>query len=310
MEFKEEVRFCIPAYFEDNLIFDPQKTVYGIIHNYLPENVKLIAFGMPGTCTWNGGRAIFQEGHTIQKIEGYFVSFIYNFGIDIQLTMTNGLLEETDLYDRYGNALLKLAEKYYKNVEVLVNSPLLESYIREKYPKIRLAKSITSPIEPTIEDCSKYSTILIPFDRNEDYEYIKKLANAGANLEMSIAECCEKNCPFRTVHYENQNSYQIYSGKEIYSGCINKLTTETIKKETLPFYESIGVKNFKLTERADAATTIDNIIEYLIPEKEKFTIRNNLYKCLNDKINWEAQDFYGGKLPNFNKLAEKIIQFQ
>ena len=50
-------------------------------------------------------------------------------------------------------------------------------------------------------------------------------------------------------------------------------------------------------------------MKYLIPEKEKPTIRNNLYKCLNDKIKWENQDFYSGKLPNFNKLAEKMIQF-
>ena len=310
MEFKEQVYFVMPAVFNDDLLYDPGKTMYGIIKNYLPENVGIKVYGIPGTCSWNGGRLMIKEMHTIEKIEGYFASLIFNFGIDIQLTMTNSLLKKEDTYDRYGNALLGLAEKYCNNVEVLVSSPILEEYIREKYPKIRIARSITNLVHPTEEDCERYSTVVLPFSKNEDFEYIKRLAKTGVELEMSITEGCLRDCPFRSEHYKITDMNQLYECKGNQPECLATRPTFPTDKELLPKYAAMGVRNFKIIDRCHLGTAIENIVDYLIDDNDKRTIRNNLYLSLKDELAWGNQDFYTGNFTMLVDLAKALQQYK
>ena len=73
-------------------------------------------------------------------------------GVALRYTFTNTLLREEDVYDSYCNECMKLGNNGLN--EVLVNSPILEKYIREKYPKYRIISSTTKGIK-TIDGLNK-----------------------------------------------------------------------------------------------------------------------------------------------------------
>ena len=91
---------------------------------------------------WNGGRVVF--GIT-GKSEIESVLQIYNKrGIPVRFTWTNSLLEEKHLQDTYCNLIMRLADNGLN--QVLVNTPVLEEYIRREYPRFPVISSTTKRI--------------------------------------------------------------------------------------------------------------------------------------------------------------------
>lgn len=81
---------------------------------------------------WNGGRAVIGIAGK-KDIEN--ILFGYNSkGIPVRFTWTNSLLEEKHLSDTYCNLIMKMADNGLN--QVLVNTQVLEEYIRREYSEV------------------------------------------------------------------------------------------------------------------------------------------------------------------------------
>ena len=62
----------------------------------------------------------------------------------MRFTWTNSLLTEEHLQDTYCNLIMRLADNGMN--QVLVNTPVLEQYLRQKYPGYQYISSTTKRI--------------------------------------------------------------------------------------------------------------------------------------------------------------------
>ena len=84
-------------------------------------------------CYWNGGRVM--EGY-IKDVDMHSIIDIFNnWEIPLRFTFTNTLIDEPLLHDPQCNKIMRMANNGMN--EVLVNSPLLEQYLRSEYPNFK-----------------------------------------------------------------------------------------------------------------------------------------------------------------------------
>ena len=146
-------------------------------------NIKAIYGCFPG-CIWNGGGFTFGNGAIDYRVMHDYFKWYADKNVIIQLTFTNPTLEQTDIYDRYGNAILEAAS-HYDNIEVLVVSPFLEEYIRGKYPHIKIDKSIiattkereseTDNLDGYIKTLDNYNRCVLPRKYSKDREFLRTI---------------------------------------------------------------------------------------------------------------------------------------
>ena len=110
------------------------QAVIHMMHEYpdkFNEGYKIgSVYGTFPGAIWNGGRAVFG---IYSKSDMEKVIETYNkYDIPVRFTWTNSLIEEKHLNDTYCNLIMELADNG-KN-QVLVNTDVLEHYLREKYP--------------------------------------------------------------------------------------------------------------------------------------------------------------------------------
>jgi len=165
---------------------------------YDDVTVKAVYGAFPPSI-WNGGRVMsfdFVERAAI-------VAALKNFnglGVALRFTFTNTLLREEDVHDSYCNECMKLANNGLN--EVLVNSPILEKYIREKYPKYRIISSTTKGIK-TIDglnkELEKYPIVVADYTLNNKKELFQ-IPNRD-RCEILLNTNCADNCQARQQHY-------------------------------------------------------------------------------------------------------------
>ena len=294
-KYKNTVYFHIPIYFDIN-IFDRTNYIYHALLNtdINRGDIKLVGYGCPNNCIWNGGRLIMGQQYDIEILE-LIVSFYKSFLSDIQFTFTNFLLEENDVYDRYGNALLDLANRY--DIEILICSNILEKYIRDKYPNIRIARSIINNTTITSGDLDKYSTIVVSKYKNKDILYLKTLFSYAthSSLELLIDEQCAIDCPRRARdHYEAYNKSQLYIKHNLCKMCTAEDKSSYKQIEILPEeinnYLDIGINHFKLSGREKAPLFIESAVKYMIKEEHQQDVRMNAYTSMAELINEQVKN--------------------
>ena len=114
------------------------------LHHSHPEyfNEGIEFGGIYGTfpgAIWNGGRLVC--GVTSSTNMKETISLFNDANIPLRYTYTNPLLEEKHLYDTYCNLTMELANNEMN--EVIINSPLLEEYLRKNYPNFKYILSTT-----------------------------------------------------------------------------------------------------------------------------------------------------------------------
>lgn len=285
MDFKynSTTYFHVPIYFDSN-VFGNIDYIYKMLLNseYNRGDIKLIGYGCPNNCIWNGGRLILGQQYDIETL--YLITSIYKELLeDMQFTFTNFMLQSSDVFDRYGNALLNIAHEF--DIEILVCSDILENYIRKIYPDMRIARSIINTNNLSQDDFKKYSTIVVSKYKNKDLKYLKKLnADKGnTNLELLVDETCGINCPRRArEHYQAYNMSQLYMRHNLCRQCTSEDKYSYKQIEILPEdinkYLKIDYNRFKLSGREDIAIFIESIIKYIIKEDEQQNLRMEFYK--------------------------------
>ena len=96
--------------------------------------------------------------------------------------------------------------------EVIVNSPLLEDYIRKNYPKYKLTSSTCKRLDDgerlAAELEKDYHIVVVDYDLNNRFDILEKLPNKE-KCEFLVNSNCRPKCPDRAQHYYNVELQQI-----------------------------------------------------------------------------------------------------
>lgn len=236
---------------------------------------------------WNGGRAVFG---LIPKHEIENTLKLYNSeGIPVRFTWTNSLLEEKHLQDTYCNLIMHLADNGFN--QVLVNSQILEDYIRREYPSFPLISSTTKRITDQdklrAELFKDYYLVVLDYDLNHDQILLDELKPFADRLEILVNEVCYPNCQKRSEHYAHQSRMQLEynvhtsfpcpnnSTPRAFSECMNR--PAFISNERIGNYIDRGYVNFKIAGRGMPVDYVkDSYLYFLVRDEHREFIRKKI----------------------------------
>ncbi len=186
---------------------------------------------------------------------------------------------------------LKLADNGMN--EVLVNSPLLEEYIRSNYPGYKIILSTTREIKE-IEEIEKqalkdYYIIVLDksFNNTDKLEQLKD----KDKYEILVDSFCMDLCPNSTSHYKEVSRAQLEFDSAVFPSCraINRDFYEFLINETFITVEDIygkyyemGYNKFKLDGRAfNVYTVMESYMYYLVKPVHRDRVRLSVIKALD-----------------------------
>ncbi len=249
---------------------------------------------------WNGGYPM----RMVPKITPYEfikrVKKLNNNGIGVSYTFSNYYIKEKDLDDKWCNYFLENSHTPLNGISC--TSEILLKYIRKNYPKFKMTASTThlnNSLDYLKQLQDKYDFVVLPSDVNRNYEVIKQLD--VSRVEILVSTACTPNCKVKNLHYELNNkwnyshdiddlqAYLKFKNSQDHCWEIRK-TKRTginlIKKYELEELKSLGIKHFKLQDRADFLTTVMNIFQFAI---------------------FYSNEPLGTKMKLFNKLPRKAV---
>ena len=226
-----KARFHLPdfaGHFKFNLVFAEFLKRYP---EYFREGVEIASvYGVFPPSMWNGGRT--QTGIcNPEAVKGILKAF-NDRGIPLRFTFTNPMLEKQHLADPFCNMVMKLADNGLN--EAIVLSPLLEAYIREKYPRFKITSSTCKRITDAAQLCSEvekdYHIVVIDYDLNHDFETLEKIPDKK-KCELLVNACCNPGCPTRSEHYRAIGTQQIIYAEHVRKYGDAPLDMEKIQRE-------------------------------------------------------------------------------
>lgn len=203
------VKFHLPdftTHFTLNLVF---LSMLKSCPQYFREGVEIASvYGAFPPSLWNGGRVIggkCDESFVRQAVEAF-----NSQGIPLRFTFTNPALKEEHLSDPFCNMVMKAADNGMNGV--IVNSPLLEDYIRKNYPKYKLTSSTCKRLDDgerlAAELEKDHHIVVVDYDLNNRFDILEKLPNKE-KCEFLVNSNCRPKCPDRAQHYYNVGLQQI-----------------------------------------------------------------------------------------------------
>ncbi|MCR5675078.1 MAG: hypothetical protein K6G16_05140 [Lachnospiraceae bacterium] len=243
---------------------------------------------------WNGGRAVFGSvpEDTMKKILGYFDQE----QIPVRFTWTNPLIGEEHLSDPFCNRIMELADNGRN--QVLVNSPVLEDYIRRKFPRFPLISSTTKRITDLsgmqAELAGDYTLLVLDYDMNHDETVLRALEPDAGRIEILVDEICFPHCPKRTQHYLDEGRAQLAGDTGSRFPCPNRIGSSIrpsfaecrkrsgfVSREELPGYITRGFVNFKLVGRGlPPALVRDSLLYYLVKDDHRDFIAGKIKQAM------------------------------
>lgn len=183
--------------------------------DYFREGVEIASFyGAFPPSLWNGGRTI--GGTCDERFIKSVLKLFNDQGIPLRFTFTNPVLKEEHLSDEFCNMVMRLADNGLN--EVIVNSPLLEDYIRTTYPNYKITSStckrITDPKKLAEELEKDYHIVVLDYDLNNRFDMLEGLPNKD-KLEILSNACCDPACKMRKEHYRIIGEQQIIYNEHI-----------------------------------------------------------------------------------------------
>ncbi len=231
---------------------------------------------------WNGGRLI--PGEFSENIAKKTISCLNESGVKCAFTFTNSLLQEEHLIDKDCNTLMDMA----KGNTIILNSPLLENYIREKYDGYDIVLSTTRQLS-TVEQVNEalrqdYRLVVLDYNMNHDWEVLEQLEDKS-RCELLVNACCRDNCPQRKEHYtyiskrqlelhdnipENeQDKFHCRGGNYEYfqfKHFKNFISIEEIREKYIP----MGFQHFKLEGRgSNTLHLLEQYVQYLVKPQHR-----------------------------------------
>lgn len=176
---------------------------------YFHEGLEIASFyGTFPQSLWNGGRSI--PGICDKSYVKMVVREFNKLQIPLRFTFTNPVITEEHLNDDFCNFILRTADNGINGV--IVVSPILEEYIRTKYPRYKITSStckrITDIDNLNNETNKNYDIVVLDYDLNNKFDILEKVQNKEI-CEILVNACCRPNCPNRVDHYREIGLSQI-----------------------------------------------------------------------------------------------------
>lgn len=288
----DKINFYLPDFYDKyelNILVCDTLRMYP---EYFYDNIKIGAvYGCFPNSIWNGGRVVL-GGAVKEEIE-YIIEDFNGRGIPIRYTFTNPLLEKKHLYDTFCNLCLEAADNG-KN-EIIINSPLLEAYIRKHYPDYKFISSTTKCLESIdmVEEELKKDYALIVLDNSfNNAEKTFKLPEKE-RYELVVNSYCRDKCPNRVKHYEEIARAQLEFRSSQFPSCpfINLPKEKQMQKrgfitkeQVYGKYKEAGFRHFKIDGRAfDNRKVMESYLYYLVKPEYYDFVKNAWYQAM-DKL--------------------------
>jgi len=189
----------------------------GIVHRELlipfidafqVPNVSLSVHDGFSGLSWSGGR---ERGSTIvpDMLDNVLEQYRQR-NVGFNLLFSSHLLGPKDLGNEYGNRLLQ--KLHDERNGVVVCDGVLADYVRERYPKYQLIRSvINSYLDEIIyrdsnaivdyfeQKAQKYDRVVVPSELNLRFEILDQLDKT--KLEFLVNNNCFWHCPYAIKHY-------------------------------------------------------------------------------------------------------------
>lgn len=262
---------------------------------YFYDGIKIGAvYGSFPGAIWNGGRKClgFTDFDNIEST----ISKFNDRGVPIRFTFTNCLIEESHLQDTYCNLIMELGNNGMNGV--IINSELLENYLREKYPKYQYILSTTRcerNIDKINQYCTEYDMVVSDYRDNHNFDFLGQIKDKS-KIELLINAYCSPDCKRRKEHYDYLSSDQlnfrrtspmdkVFACPTYNRSFYEALELDSVIKngELYSTYSNLGFENFKIEGRSNSIyDVIESYIYYLVKPEYKDQVRLFLLKrCVN-----------------------------
>jgi collagenase-like PrtC family protease len=250
---------------------------------------------------WNGGRGELRTCE--ERFMRQVVDSFNSLGVPIRYTFSNPLIGKEHLSDKHCNLLLDIANNGMN--EVIVVSPILEEYVRNKYPNFKIISSTCKEIKnfgKLQEELEKdYKLVVLDYNWNNKFDELEKIEKKD-KCEFLVNACCVPNCQRRTEHYlsigknaliysealKNKTEPQKIpfickdSSNNYYQYCkfSTFITPDSIWEKYLP----MGFSNFKIEGRtSNFFNTLESYVNFLIKPEFRDEVRHEWILALMDK---------------------------
>ncbi len=193
-------------------------------------------FGEFPLSLWTGGRfAGFDQcdGKCINAV----IKRLNDKGIHIRYTWTNPEITEKDLDDPYCNYCMDCANNGMN--EVMIFNPILEEYLRKKYPNFAYNSSTCKEIKDidqlNAEIAKDYKYVVLDYNLNNRWDLLDKVEHPE-KLEVLVNTCCTPNCPRRGAHY-------VQEARNERIAIENRKLPKDKQKPLIPWYCEYGETN-------------------------------------------------------------------
>jgi len=258
--------------------------------HYFREGVEIGSFfGCFPVALWNGGRLIAHDQCDASFITNVIKS-VNGKGIPVRYTFTNPLITEEDLDDPFCNFCMQAADNGMN--EVMIMSPILEKYLREKYPNFAYNSSTCKEIksvEAFNEELDKpYKYVVLDYNMNNNWDFIGQLKDPG-RLEVLVNTLCQPDCKRRGEHYrqiardqrqvlinrtlpkEQQVPIQTWHCEYGEKNCIHTIKgypTFISVEDIWEKYVPAGINNFKIEGRTGSLFSLIDTYSYFMLKPE------------------------------------------
>ncbi|MCR5120912.1 MAG: hypothetical protein K6B74_00670 [Ruminococcus sp.] len=280
------VRFHLPDFagrFRFNLVF---AEMLKRCPQYFRDGVEIASvYGCFPPSLWNGGRM--QGGYCDKEFIRTVISTFNDRGIPLRFTFTNPMIEKKHLYDVFCNMVMEMADNGLN--EAIVFSPLLEDYIRQKYPNYKLTSStckrITDPEAMYSEVEKDYHIVVLDYDLNNKFDILEKIPDKE-KCEILVNACCEPGCKRRSEHYRLIGLHQIEYAEYIRKHPNSDYTDDDFMKkhpEMKQFAKcpSVGRTVFDIQQLSTHISPDDIWNKYVPMGFSQFKIEGRTYETLN-----------------------------
>ncbi len=270
-----------------------------------------IVHGSP-LCTWNSGRVLNHLLRENTEISTAIQEYRKR-NIAIYLTFTNLMLREEHLNDNMGNTLCRAAVQSNPTGRnsVILASDVLRTYLRQKYPQLRLVSSILKitgdrgkgKLDVYKRLADEYDEVMVHPDDVLNYDLLEQLEDKERYI-LIVNEYCIRNCPIRHLHYDALSKLSLdFSGfktahfekKQQGNGCQdvrNMLTSpkHSVLAQTnaeIARLRELGFRHFKLQGRglSNAGTLMSDLLRLVLRNDAE---DENAMHSLGQRF-WETQ---------------------
>lgn len=259
--------FRLNIYFIDLLKTHPE---------YFYPNIQIGSiYGTFTGAIWNGGRVV--KGQPNYENVKTMVDAYNSRMVGVRYTWTNPCLQEIHLQNHFCNFIMEQSNSPLN--EVIINSAILEEYIRNKYPNISLISSTTKCLlssKEINEELEKdYKLVVLDFRKNIDFNFLSSITNKN-KVEILVNAYCGPDCKSRKEHYKQMGFEQLGLPIEhnkplqctIASSFCEAIARPTfIKVNDLyeKYYKELGFSHFKIEGRSlSYSEHLLNYLYYLI----------------------------------------------